>query len=160
MTVLTQYSLPAAVGRAAHLGVIGVALLLSFLYWRGRGRASRSPDDALLLLALLLLVRGMLDPLTLSYHHVPFLVALLVYEGLRRPFPVMSAYAIGGALLLTEVIAPSGNPGLVNAFYLAWTIPLAGAMALSLFGGERREALTQRLGYRPMGLGPRIGEGG
>jgi hypothetical protein len=140
VTVLTQYSLPAAVGRAAHLGVIGVALLLSFLYWRGRARASRSPDDALLLLALLLLLRGMLDPLTLSYHHVPFLVALLVYEGLRRPFPLMSAYAIGGALLLTEAIAPSGDPGLVNAFYLAWTIPLAGAMALSIYATERRGA--------------------
>ena len=135
VTVLTQYSLPASVGRAAHNGVIVVSLLLTFLYWRGRAR--RSPDDALLLLAVLLLVRCMLDPLTLSYHHVPFLVALLVYEGLRRPIPVMSGYAIAGALLLTEVIAPSGNPGLVNAFYLAWTIPLAGAMGLSLFSGVR-----------------------
>ena len=35
------------------------------------------------------------------------------------------------------MIAPSGNPGLVNAFYLAWTIPLAGAMGLSLFSGVR-----------------------
>jgi hypothetical protein len=132
VTQLTQYSLPPAVGRAGHMGVIAVALLLSFMYWRGR--AGRSPDDALLLLALLLLARCMLDPLTLSYHHVPFLVALLVYEGLRRPIPLMSGYAIAGALLLTEVIAPSGDPGLVNAFYLAWTIPLSGAMALSLFG--------------------------
>ena len=132
-TTLTQFSLPASFGRATHLGVIAVALLLSLLYWRGRSRSDRSPDDALLLLALLLLLRGVLDPLTVSYHHVPFLVALLVYEGLRRPFPVMSAYAIGGALLLTQAIAPSGDPGLVNAFYLAWTIPLAGAMAVSLF---------------------------
>jgi hypothetical protein len=156
--LLTQYSLSPSLGRAAHLGVIGVALLLSFLYWRGR--AGRSPDDALLLLALLLLLRGMLDPLTVSYHHVPFLVALLVYEGLRRPFPVMSAYAIAGALLLTQTIAPSGDPALVNDFYLAWTIPLAGAMALSLFAPTRVVALTGRPGYRPMGLGPRIGEGG
>jgi hypothetical protein len=47
----------------------------------------------------------------------PFLIALISFEALRRPAPVLSAY-------------------------LAWPIPLAGAMALSLFAPRRYEALS------------------
>jgi hypothetical protein len=45
-------------------------------------------------------------------------------------------------LLMNEVVVPLGEPVLINAFYLAWTIPLAGAMALSLFAPRRYEALS------------------
>ena len=43
-----------------------------------------------------------------------------------------------------EVVVPSGEPALINAFYLGWTIPLAGVMALSLYAPERLEALRRR----------------
>jgi hypothetical protein len=56
--------------------------------------------------------------------------------------PVLSAYSIAAVLLLNEVVVPSGEPRLINAVYLAWTIPVAGAMAVSLFAPERRKALT------------------
>jgi hypothetical protein len=139
-TTITQYSLPDDVGRVLHLGVIGVAVVLSLLYARRRGRGN--PDDLLQLVALLFLLRCVLDPLTFSYHHVPFLIALISFEALRRPVPVLSAVAIGALLLMNEVVVPLGEPLLINAFYLAWTIPLAGAMALSLFAPGRYEALT------------------
>jgi hypothetical protein len=139
-TTITQYSLPDDVGRVLHLGVIAVALALSLLYARRRGRGS--PDDVLQLVALLFLLRCVLDPLTFSYHHVPFLIALISFEALRRPVPVLSAVAIGALLLMNEVVVPLGEPVLINAFYLAWTIPLAGAMALSLFAPRRYEALS------------------
>ena len=84
----------------------------------------------------------MLDPLTFSYHHVPFLIALISFEALRRPVPVLSAVAIGALLLMNEVVVPLGEPVLINAFYLVWTIPLAGVMALSLFAPRRYEALS------------------
>lgn len=145
-TTITQYSLPDRAGRIMHLGVIAVALLLCLLYARRRGRGN--PEDLLELVALLLLLRCMLDPLTFSYHHAPFLVALIAFEALRRRVPVLSACSIAALLLLNEVIAPSGEPWLINTFYLAWTIPLAGAMALSLFAPERYEALGRRLGAR------------
>ena len=103
----TQYSLPDGIGRAMHLGVIAVALALCLLYARRRGRGD--PDDLLQLVALLFLLRCMLDPLTFSYHHAPFLVALIAYEALRRQVPVLSACSIGAVLLLNEVVAPSGN---------------------------------------------------
>jgi hypothetical protein len=139
-TTITQYSLPDDVGRVLHLGVIAVALALSLLYARRRGRGN--PDDVLQLIALLFLLRCVLDPLTFSYHHVPFLIALISFEALRRPVPVLSAVAIGALLLMNEVVVPLGEPVLINAAYLAWTIPLAGAMALSLFAPRRYEALS------------------
>jgi hypothetical protein len=139
-TTITQYSLPDDVGRVLHLGVIAVALALSLLYARRRGRGN--PDDLLQLVALLFLLRCVLDPLTFSYHHVPFLIALISFEALRRPVPVLSAVAIGALLLMNEVVVPLGEPVLINAFYLAWTIPLAGVMALSLFAPRRYEALS------------------
>jgi Glycosyltransferase family 87 len=139
---IQQYSLPNSVGRSLHLGVIGVAVLLSLLYARRRGRGN--PDDLLQLVALILLLRCMLDPLTFSYHHTPFLVALISFEALRRRIPVLSAYSIAALLTMNELIVPTGNAGLVNAFYLAWTIPLAAVMALSLYAPERFEAITRR----------------
>jgi hypothetical protein len=139
-TTITQYSLPDDVGRVLHLGVIAVALALSLLYARRRGRGN--PDDVLQLVALLFLLRCVLDPLTFSYHHVPFLIALISFEALRRPVPVLSAVAIGSLLLMNEVVVPIGEPVLINVAYLAWTIPLAGAMALSLFAPRRYEALS------------------
>ena len=144
---IAQFSLPNDVGRSLHMGVIGVAILLSLLYARRRaGREGWRPDDVLQLLALLFLLRCMLDPLTFSYHHTPFLVALISFEALRRRVPVLSAYTIGALLLMNEVVVPSGDAGLINAFYLAWTIPLAAFMGLSLFAPERLEARLVRLG--------------
>jgi len=139
-TTITQYSLPDDVGRVLHLGVIAVALALSLAYARRRGRGN--PDDLLQLVALLFLLRCVLDPLTFSYHHVPFLIALISFEALRRPVPVLSAFAIGALLLMNEVVVPLGEPVLINVAYLAWTIPLAGVMALSLFAPRRYEALS------------------
>ncbi|MEA2418443.1 MAG: hypothetical protein QOE60_649 [Thermoleophilaceae bacterium] len=154
---LTQYSLPASAGRPMHLGVIAAALLLCLLYAR-RGRRGRAPEDLLQLVALLFLLRCMLDPLTFSYHHLPFLVALVAYEALRRRVPVLSAWAIAGALMLNEVIAPTGEPGVINAFYLAWTIPLAGAMALSLFAPVRYEAPVRSAGSVLLSRRNRLGQ--
>ena len=126
-----QFSLPDGVGRALHLGVIGVAVLLSLLY--ARRREGGSPDDLLQLVALLFLLRCMLDPLTFSYHHAPFLVALISFEALRRRVPVLSAWSIAALLTMSSLVVPTADPALINSFYLAWTIPLAGAMTLSLY---------------------------
>jgi hypothetical protein len=154
---LTQYSLPGSAGRVMHLGVIAAALVLCLLYARRRGRGD--PDDLLELLALLFLARCMLDPLTFSYHHVPFLVALIAYEALRRRVPLLSAYAIAAVLLMNEVVVPAGEPRLINAVYLAWTIPLAAAMALSLFAPDRYDALGRRVAATGAGAAARYDAG-
>jgi hypothetical protein len=145
-TEVLQYSMPNAVGRTLHMGVALVALVLSLLYARrARSREGFAPDDVLQLVALLFLLRCMLDPTSISYHHVPFLIALISFEALRRRVPVMSAFAIGALLLMTEVVVPAREPTLTYLFYLAWTLPLAGFMALSLYAPERLRALSPRL---------------
>jgi hypothetical protein len=135
---LTQYSLPGDLGRALHMTVLGVGLLLGLAYARLQGRGN--PDELLQLVALLFLARCMLDPLTYSYHHAPFLVALLAYEALCRRLPVLSASALAALLVMNEVIVPTGEPALINAVYLAWTIPLAAVMSVSLFAPRRQAA--------------------
>jgi Glycosyltransferase family 87 len=138
---IAQFSLPDSVGRGLHMGVIGVAALLSLVYARRRRDAGWNPDDVLQLLALLFLLRCMLDPLTFSYHHTPFLIALISFEALRRRVPVLSAYSIGALLVMNEVVVPAGEPALTNLFYLAWTIPLAAVMALPLSGRTAARSL-------------------
>jgi Glycosyltransferase family 87 len=141
-TEVVQYSFPNSIGRTLHLGVAAVALVLSLLYWRRvRSRDDFEPDDVLQLIALLFLLRCMLDPTSISYHHTPFLIALISFEALRRRVPVMSAVAIGALLLMNEVVVPAREPALVYAFYVAWTVPLATAMALSLFGNTAVRSL-------------------
>ena len=50
-----------------------------------------TPDDALALLALLFLVRCLVDPVDNASHYVPFLLSLLAWEGLvRRRLPLVS----------------------------------------------------------------------
>jgi hypothetical protein len=149
LTTITQYSLPDGIGRVLHMGVIVVALVASLLYARRRGRGN--PDDVLQLIALIFLARCVLDPLTFSYHHAPFLIALISFEALRRRVPVMSAFAIGALLLMNEVIVPLGEPAVINAFYLAWTLPLGAAMALSLFAPQRLAGLSWTPRARPSG---------
>ena len=137
---VVQYSLPGEVGRLTHPLVAVVGIALALLY--ARRRRGADPEEALQLLALVLLLRCLLDPLTYSYHHEPFLVALLAYEGLRRRVPVLSAFAIGAILAMNEIVAPTGDAAFINAFYLAWALLLAGFLALGVFAPERLRRLA------------------
>ena len=65
----------------------------------GRSRR-RTPDDVLALLALLFLLRCLLDPVNNAYYHVPFLLSLVAWEGLtRRGPPVVSLLSSAADLL-------------------------------------------------------------
>ena len=65
-----------------------VAIPLTALWWFS---PRRTPDDVLALLALLFLVRALLDPVSDPYNFVPFLLALVAWEGLtRRGLPLAS----------------------------------------------------------------------
>jgi hypothetical protein len=141
--ILTQYSLSDAVGHVTHPLVVLLALAAVAAY--ALRRRGADPEEALQLLALVFLVRCVVDPLTYSYHHAPFLTALLVYEGLRRRVPVLSGFAIAALLAMTHVIAPMRDATLINAFYLAWSLPLMAALAVSTLAPERAERVVRRL---------------
>ena len=70
----TIYLQDERLGRLSHPLIILLAIPLTLLLYRRRGRPG--VREALQLLALLFLARCMLDPMSLDYYHVPFLTAL------------------------------------------------------------------------------------
>ncbi len=106
-----------------------IALLvvpLSLVWARVRGAAPRVGGEQLLaLLALLLLLRCILDPWNNVYYELPFLLALLAWEALCRPErPPVLAVAATVAVWATFQWAPRTlSPDLQMAFFLAWAVP-------------------------------------
>jgi hypothetical protein len=109
-------------------------------------RLRRRPwHEGLLLLALVFLLRCLLDPWSISYYHLPFLLALLAWEvHERRGLPVLSL-AVTLAAWLTLVSLPGTIPPDAYALaHLAWSVPLALLMAVRLAAPERLERLVPR----------------
>lgn len=142
--VALAYALPKSLNDLSHPLVVLAAIALPLLFWRRR--PDRRPEDALALLALIFLLRCLLDPLTYSYHHAPFLIALVAYEATRRRgLPVLGVFAALMLWLTASVVAPGGDPYELNRFYVAWAVPFAGYLALTLYFPTLAERLNRRL---------------
>jgi hypothetical protein len=126
----TSWVLPGWVGHVAHPLILFVAVPLSILFLR-RGGAR---EDALGLLALVFLLRCILDPVDNAYYHVPFLLALVAWEALRRETPLASALAAAGLWLVFSRVAPHHSAALANASYLAVALCLAAYLVSALLG--------------------------
>jgi len=136
----SQYSLPQPFAIISRVLVAVLGFGLALLY--ARRRRDAVPEDVLVLLALAFLLRCMFDPLSYSYHHLPFLVALISWEGLRRHVPVASIVSLLAIAALELVVAPTNSAGLVNAFYLLWTVPLVAYLAIQAFAPGIAERLA------------------
>ncbi len=128
---------PAWLGRLSHpLAVLaGGALALAWLPARRRG-ADRG--DAVLLLALVLLARCMLDTWTMTYYYAPFLLALATWEAAVRGRAPLAAAAACAALMAVEGLT---TPDAQAAATLAVTVPLAAALGLRCLAPRRAAAL-------------------
>ena len=133
----------------AHPLIALLVVPFSLLWLRVRGAAPRvDPEQLLLALALLLLLRCVLDPWNVVYYELPFLLALLAWEALCRPDrPPVLAVAASAAAWATLVEAPNWlSPDLQCAFFLAWSLPLVAWLARETFwpavsvGAGRRAA--------------------
>ena len=96
---------------------------------RRTGRA-RPERDALLLLALLLLLRCMLDTWDTVYYVLPFVLRCSSGRAARAPAPA-GARAISTALAgsTSNGCPTTSRPDTQAAFFLAWTLPLAAGLA-------------------------------
>lgn len=144
--------LPQWIARLSHPLIVLLAAPLSYALWR---RRERRADDALLLLGLLFLLRCLLDQWNNDYYHVPLVLSLLAWETLRRGgFPWLT-------LALTALVAITFPPTYTRFFgdsapvalelhllYLAWALPLAGALAVELYAPGRLTAALVRLNAR------------
>jgi hypothetical protein len=125
---------PGWIGRISHPLVIAVALPLSWIAWRAREPTQLRRTglaEGLLLLALLLLLRCMLDTWDNVYYPLPFVLALLAWET-EQGRPALLA------LLATALVWANGwlslhvSADAQAAFFLIWSLPLSGALALKL----------------------------
>jgi hypothetical protein len=135
-SLITVKVLPSWLAGLMHPLIVLLAAPLTALWWTSR---RRFPDDVLALLALLFLLRCLLDPVNNAYYHVPFLLSLVAWEGLtRRGAPVVSLlcgaaiyYAIYKAGWVEDIAAR-------NALYLLATLPAGVWLAARLYLPSRR----------------------
>jgi hypothetical protein len=125
-------SLPAILTQISHPLIVATGFVLALAWWRIR--RDRQRDDVLVLLALIFLARCLLDPMTNSYYHLPFLMSLAAWEGLRRRGAPVLTVAATLAIGFTISLANGGlNLVGLNRFYLAWALPFAALLGLFAF---------------------------
>jgi hypothetical protein len=130
---------PAWTGEISHPLVLAAGVLLAACLWLRSRRAALSEQDALLALALVLLLRCLLDTWDTVYYALPFLLALLAWEAgmdTRRP-PVLALLASVLVWISFQWLPQHVSADVQAAFFLAWALPSAGWLALRLFAPER-----------------------
>ncbi len=99
-------------------------------------------EQILLLLALLFLLRCVLDPWNVVYYELPFLLALLTWEALCRPErpPVLALTATAVAWVTLHRAQAWLSPDMQSLAFLACSLPLAAWMARTAFSRPRSAA--------------------
>jgi hypothetical protein len=139
---VTTYSLPPWMAFVPRPLIVVATALLALLY---RRRPGPDAEGVLGLLALCLLVRGMLDPISPAYYYVPFLMALAAWEGLRRRGLPLLTLASAGALWFLFYVARgeqnflSRDRALVTVLYLLWALPVTALIARRVYRLRSRE---------------------
>ena len=148
---------PGWMSSIGHPFVILLPLLFSLACVR-RLRAGR-PEDGLLLLAVVLLLRCLLDPWNITYYALPFILALTAWEvvGVRRA-PLLASAATLATWLSFEQLPQLLSPDAQAATYLAWSVPLTVALAWRLLDPQGSGRAARRVAAalrRPTVLGPK-----
>lgn len=131
-TEVTAYRVPGWVNKASRPLIVVASLLLALLVAR-RGRESVR-SQALPLLALVFLLRCVLDPVDGAYYHLPLVLALLAWEAVTRPrrLPAVTLLTAAALSVFFDHVDPVAAPALANAVYLAAAAALAAYLASTL----------------------------
>jgi hypothetical protein len=130
---------PAWTGAVSHPLVLAAGVAVAAAIWPRARRAALPEQDALLALALVLLLRCLLDTWDAVYYPLPFVLALLAWEvGLdtRRP-PVLALCASVLVWVSFQWLALHVSADDQAAIFLAWSLPLAAWLGLRLFAPAR-----------------------
>ncbi|HEY5260530.1 MAG TPA: glycosyltransferase 87 family protein [Solirubrobacteraceae bacterium] len=134
---------PSWAGEISHPLILVMGLVLTVALWLRRRHAGKGASlierDALLALALLLLLRCLLDTWDTVYYLLPFVLALLAWEIHRFPErpPLLALVSTALAWITFQWLPAHASPDVQSAFFLAWTLPLAVALAVALYLPER-----------------------
>jgi hypothetical protein len=133
------YAPPALIADHARTLVVLLAIPLALPVAR---RRTRTVDDALALLALLFLLRCVLDPSNHVYYQVPFVLGLAAWEARVRGIPVLSLVSLAGFWLIFHTVSGTGSLTAQYLAYMALVVPLVGYLAAVIVGG--RTGIVQR----------------
>ena len=126
---LLDRDLPAWLPQLTKPAIVLSAIPLTLLAYR-RGNGARR---ALPLLALLFLLRCVLDTQTNAYYHVPLLLALLAWDmQMRRLLPYATLAVVGLLVLTNSYLASPTELYAASVFYFAWTAGLAAYLVMAL----------------------------
>ena len=128
---------PGWVAVFSHPLIIAMMLPLTWGCLRRRAAGlARSSHDGMLLLALLMLLRCVLDPWDMAYYALPFLVAILAWEtqSFTRP-PLLALAATFTAWIVFQWDLPSRgfSPDFQSLLFLFWAIPIVAAAMAALY---------------------------
>lgn len=142
---------PIWAGEVSHPLIVLLGTAIAAVLWLRNRRLGA--QQAMLALALVLLLRSVLDTWDAVYYPLPFLLALLVWElGEARSRPASGSTGRPPLLALTSTVLVWASfewlpahisPDAQAALFLAWTLPLLGWLSLRLFGGRLPAALAQ-----------------
>lgn len=157
-------ALPLTLGAWLRLRVLARPFDAQHVTSTGAAHAQRSTREgsALLLLALLLLLRCMLDTWDVVYYALPFVLALTAWETLTlRRVPVLalsSAVAVWAGCRWLPSFASADIQALLFA---AWSVPLAIGLGVALYGRPARVRVRRSASAHAESLtaGPRRAEG-
>ncbi len=128
---------PTWISGVPHPLILAVGVGLAGAVWlqrrRARGSGRLGEREAMLLLALAMLLRCLLDDWDVLYYLLPFLFAVLAWEARSRRPPVLALSSTALAWLSFQWLPEHASPDAQAAFFLAWALPLAGLLGLALF---------------------------
>jgi hypothetical protein len=134
---------PAWTGTVSHPLVLAAGLGIAASLWPRSARRALRERDALLALALVLLLRGLLDTWDTSYYMLPFVLALLAWEvgGESRRPPVLALTCTTLAWISFQWLPEHASADAQSAAFLAWAVPLTVWLGMRLFfAGARAPA--------------------
>jgi hypothetical protein len=146
--VVTVRVIPRWVAHLLHPAIVLLAIPLTAaaLFVRRRFR----PEDVFALLALLFLLRCLLDTVDNAYYHVPFLVSLAFWEGLsRRRAPLLALLASVAVYWAIYKAHMFHTNDMRNVVYLMTTVPFAVALFATLYERPHARMRDRRRKLKP-----------
>ncbi|HEX3041532.1 MAG TPA: glycosyltransferase 87 family protein [Solirubrobacterales bacterium] len=124
---------PALADPLSHPLIVLLALAVPLAVGLRRG-LPLDPADAFALLALLALLRCVLDPVDNLYYHEPLLLALIGWDAFKcRGLPLRALAGTGAALVFWQAWHNLSSPAAFNLVYLTFAFGLGLVLLSSLF---------------------------